>query len=107
MSKDQLFELVWPGTFVVEANLTVLVTELRRAMGSLGLRGAALFSNVNGVALADARFEPLYRAADELGAVLFIHPTAPVGVAAMTEYWLMPLVGFPTDTRLAAAHLDE
>jgi aminocarboxymuconate-semialdehyde decarboxylase len=23
----------------------------------------------------------------------------------MTEYWLMPLVGFPTDTTLAAAHL--
>ena len=33
LSKNQLFELVWPGTFVVEANLTVLVTELRRALG--------------------------------------------------------------------------
>jgi len=79
--------------------------ELRRAIETLGLRGAMLFSNVNGVALADARFDPLYRTADELGAVLHIHPTAPVGVAAMTEYWLMPLVGFPTDTTLAAAHL--
>jgi aminocarboxymuconate-semialdehyde decarboxylase len=79
--------------------------ELRRAMTTLGLRGAMLFSNVNGVPLADARFEPLYRAADELGAVLYLHPTAPRGVAAMTDYWLMPLVGFPTDTTLAAAHL--
>jgi DNA-binding winged helix-turn-helix (wHTH) protein len=33
VSKNELFELVWPGTFVVEANLTVLVTELRRALG--------------------------------------------------------------------------
>jgi DNA-binding winged helix-turn-helix (wHTH) protein len=33
VSKHQLFELIWPGTFVVEANLTVLVTELRRALG--------------------------------------------------------------------------
>jgi DNA-binding winged helix-turn-helix (wHTH) protein len=33
VGKTQLFELVWPGTFVVEANLTVLVTELRRALG--------------------------------------------------------------------------
>jgi DNA-binding winged helix-turn-helix (wHTH) protein len=33
VSKNQLIELVWPGTFVVEANLTVLVTELRRALG--------------------------------------------------------------------------
>jgi aminocarboxymuconate-semialdehyde decarboxylase len=81
------------------------VTELRRAVRDLGLRGAMLFSNVNGVALADERFRPLYEAADELEAVLFIHPTNPVGVEAMTEYWLMPLVGFPMDTTLAAAKL--
>ncbi len=79
--------------------------ELERAVAELGLRGAMLFSNVNGVALADARFDPLYQAADRLGAVLYIHPTNPVGVEAMTEYWLMPLVGFLLDTTLAAAHL--
>jgi DNA-binding winged helix-turn-helix (wHTH) protein len=33
VTKTELFELAWPGTFVVEANLTVLVTELRRALG--------------------------------------------------------------------------
>ena len=33
VTKTELFELVWPGTFVVEANLTVAVTELRRALG--------------------------------------------------------------------------
>jgi len=60
---------------------------------------------VNGVALADQRFWPLYEAADAYGAVLHIHPTSPVGVEAMTEYWLMPLVGFLMDTTLAAAHL--
>src|SRR5688500_18578345 len=81
------------------------VVELRRAIRDLGLRGAMLFSNVNGVALSDQRFWPLYEAADALGAVLHIHPTHPVGVEAMTEYWLMPLVGFPMDTTLAAASL--
>ncbi len=81
------------------------VIELRRAIEQLGLRGAMLFSNINGVALSDQRFWPLYEAADSLGAVLHIHPTAPVGVEAMTEYWLMPLVGFPMDTTLAAASL--
>jgi aminocarboxymuconate-semialdehyde decarboxylase len=64
-----------------------------------------LFSNVNGVALADERFRPLYEEADRLGAVLYIHPTAPVGVEAMTDYWLMPLVGFLFDTTLAASKL--
>ena len=79
--------------------------ELERVLGPLGLPGAMLFSNVNGVALADERFWPLYERADERGAVLYIHPAHPVGVEAMTEYWLMPLVGFLFDTTLAAAHL--
>jgi aminocarboxymuconate-semialdehyde decarboxylase len=81
------------------------VVELRRAVEELRLPGAMLFSNVNGVALSDERFWPLYDAADGFGAVLHIHPTSPVGVEAMTEYWLMPLVGFPFDTTLAAAKL--
>ena len=81
------------------------VAELRRAVAELGFPGAMLFSNVNGVALADARFEPLYAEANRLGAVLHIHPTSPVGVEAMTEYWLMPLCGFLFDTTLAAAKL--
>jgi aminocarboxymuconate-semialdehyde decarboxylase len=81
------------------------VAELTRAMRDLRLPGAMLFSNVNGVPLADARYRPLYERANELHAVLHIHPTSPLGVEAMTEYWLMPLVGFLFDTTLAAAHL--
>jgi aminocarboxymuconate-semialdehyde decarboxylase len=79
--------------------------ELRRAVEELRLPGAMLFSNVNGVALADQRYWPLYEYADARGIVLHIHPTSPVGVEAMTEFWLMPLVGFLMDTTLAAAHL--
>lgn len=80
-------------------------TELRRAMAELGFAGAMLFSNVNGVPLADPRFEPLYAEANRLGAVLHIHPTNPASVTGMTEYWLTALVGFLFDTSLAAAHL--
>ena len=79
--------------------------ELERACTQLGMRGALLFSNVNGTALADPRYGPLFEAANSLDAVLHIHPTAPVGVEAMTEFWLMPLVGFLMDTTLAAAKL--
>jgi len=81
------------------------VVELRRAMTELGFPGAMLFSNVNGIALADPQFDALYQEADRLGAVMHIHPTAPVGVEAMTDYWLMPLVGFLFDTTLAAAKI--
>jgi aminocarboxymuconate-semialdehyde decarboxylase len=81
------------------------VVEFERATRQLGLPGAMLFSNINGVALADQRFWPLYEAANDQAAVLYIHPTNPVNVEAMTEYWLMPLVGFLFDTTLAAANL--
>jgi aminocarboxymuconate-semialdehyde decarboxylase len=67
--------------------------------------GAMLFSNINGVALSDARFWPIYERANELGAVLYIHPAHPVNVDMMREYWLMPLCGFLFDTTLAAASL--
>jgi len=79
--------------------------ELRRAVTDLGLPGAMLFGNVNGTPLADARFEPLWAEADRLHAVMHIHPTNPLGVEAMRDYWLMPLVGFLFDTTLAASHL--
>ncbi|HEX9692719.1 MAG TPA: amidohydrolase family protein [Gemmatimonadales bacterium] len=81
------------------------VSELERAIEELGLPGAMPFSNANGLALSDAAFDPLYRRADALGAVLYIHPTFPVGVEALEHYWLMPLVGFTFDTTLAAASL--
>jgi aminocarboxymuconate-semialdehyde decarboxylase len=81
------------------------VKEFDRACRQLRLPGAMLFSNVNGVALADERFWPLYEVANDLGAVLMIHPAHPVGVEAMLDYWLMPLVGFTFDTTLAAAKL--
>jgi aminocarboxymuconate-semialdehyde decarboxylase len=79
--------------------------EFRRATGELGMRGAMLFSNINGVALSDERFWPIYEAANDIGAVLYIHPESPVNFDMMQEFWLMPLVGFLFDTTLAAASL--
>jgi aminocarboxymuconate-semialdehyde decarboxylase len=79
--------------------------ELDRALHQLGFPGAMLFSNVNGVALADEAYWPMFERANDADAVLYIHPIHPVGVEAMTDYWLMPLVGFLMDTTLAAAKL--
>lgn len=79
--------------------------ELERAFHVLRFRGVMVFSNINGVALSDPRFWPLYERADQREAVIYIHPSFPVGVEAMTDFWLTPLVGFAFDTTLAAAKL--
>src|SRR5579863_10624725 len=60
------------GKFVALATLPLndpaaSVKEFERACDQLGFRGAMLFSNINGVALADERFWPLYEAANERG----------------------------------------
>ena len=112
MVNDCFAEIVcrYPGRFGALATLPMnapeaAVAELDRAVGRLGFKGAMLFSNINGVALSDRRFWPLYERASELEAVFYIHPEFPVGVEAMTDYWLMPLIGFTFDTTLAAAKL--
>lgn len=81
------------------------VDELDRAVNQLGLKGVMVYSNVNSVGLNDARYEDLWVKANELNTVIYIHPTYPVGVEAMEDYMLMPLVGFLFDTTLAAAKL--
>jgi len=85
-----------------DPNVSVAEFERVRAMG---FKGCLLMGNVNGTPLADPRFWPLWERASDAGAVMYIHPTFPLGVEAMREYWLLPLVGFLFDTTLAAAHL--
>lgn len=99
-----------PGRFASLATLPLndpkgSVAELDRAIGDLDFPGVMVFGNVNGVALSDTRYWPLWERANAHRAVCYIHPTHPLGVEAMNEYWLMPLVGFPFDTTLAAASL--
>jgi len=98
------------GRFIPLATLPLCdpaasVAEFRRAVDTLKMPGAMLFSNVNGIGLDDERFWPIYDVANDRHAVLMIHPTYPVGVEAMREYWLMPLNGFLFDTTLAASKL--
>jgi aminocarboxymuconate-semialdehyde decarboxylase len=86
-------------------NPSAAVQEAERAIDQLGFRGFMPFGNANGVPLADERYWPLFELVNENEAVMYIHPTYPLGVEAMTEYMLMPMVGFLFDTTLAATHL--
>ena len=100
----------YPGRFLALGTLPLSdpaasARELERICRELRFRGAMVFSNINGVALSDERFYPVWEVANDLAAIIHIHPTSPLGVEAMRDFWLMPLVGFPLDTTLAAASL--
>ncbi len=99
-----------PSRFAALAHLPMnapeaAAREVERALGPLGLPGVMLFSNAGGVPLYDQRFRPVFERLNEAGAVVYIHPTYPVGVEVMERFMLMPMVGFLMDTTLAAAGL--
>lgn len=81
-------------------------SELRSLMADGVLRGVELAASVDGTYLGDERFEPFWAAAEETGAIVFIHPTtrgfpAPV----FGEHYLWNAVGNPLETTVTAAHL--
>lgn len=73
------------------------VRELERSVRELGLAGAQIGSNVNGLNLDDARLAPVFAAAEDLGAALFVHPWDMMGQEQMPRYWLPWLVGMPAE----------
>ena len=69
----------WPTRFAGLATLPVqdvkgAIEELERAVTVLGLKGAELDTIVNGQNWDEPRFLPLFKAAEQMGAVLFFHP---------------------------------
>lgn len=79
--------------------------ELRRSMRTLGLKGAQIGSNVNGRNLDDPSFEPLWAAANELKALIMVHPTQVGAADRLKSYYLANLIGNPLDSTIAVASL--
>jgi len=77
------------------------VSELERCMGDLGLAGVEIGTNVEQVNLSDPRFLPIFEAASDLGAAVFVHPWGMMGEDVMADYWLPWLVGMPAETSRA------
>ena len=81
-------------------------TELRELMARGVLAGVELAASVNGSYLGDDAFAPFWAAAEDTGAVVFIHPTTR-GFAApvFQQHYLWNAVGNPLETTVTAAHL--
>ncbi len=50
------------------------IDELERSVTKLGLKGATLDTHVNGEQWDEPKFLPLFKAAEQMGALLFFHP---------------------------------
>jgi aminocarboxymuconate-semialdehyde decarboxylase len=84
--------------------------ELARCVRDLGLRGAQIgthvdanqhFGRLDTLNLDNAALQPVWSAAEQLDAAIFVHPWDMVGKERMPKYWLPWLVGMPAETSLA------
>jgi aminocarboxymuconate-semialdehyde decarboxylase len=75
--------------------------ELERLMGKLKLKGAQILTNVAGRELSDPAFAPFWKKAEELGAVVLLHPTGFTEARRLTRYYFNNIIGNPLDTTLA------
>lgn len=82
------------------------VTELERVVKEHGFRSIELGCRVQGQLLAEPRFRPVLKRAQELGVFIFTHPYVAGALPPdLGCYYLGNLAGLPFDTALMAAHL--
>jgi aminocarboxymuconate-semialdehyde decarboxylase len=80
------------------------VKELERCR-EIGLVGVQIGSNVNQLNLGEPQFFDFFKACEQLGMAVFVHPWDMMGEKEMQKYWLPWLVGMPAETSRAICSL--
>jgi aminocarboxymuconate-semialdehyde decarboxylase len=88
----------------------IAAEQLEHAVKDLDLHGAAIGGSVEGEELSDRKFDPFWAKAEELQALVFIHPQVSpqsTGIAKRVRGSgvLGNVIGNPLETSLALAHL--
>jgi aminocarboxymuconate-semialdehyde decarboxylase len=84
--------------------VALAAAELERCVRDLGLRGVIVSSHINGTELGDPRLRPFWVKAEQLGAVIFIHPAGSTE-QRMLRNRLMITVGQPLEEVYALSSL--
>ena len=79
--------------------------QLHLAMRDQGLRGVEISSHLNGINISDRRFDPFWSMADDLGAVVFLHPWGTNVGDRLSKHYLGNTVGQPMETAIALSNL--
>jgi aminocarboxymuconate-semialdehyde decarboxylase len=79
--------------------------ELERLVNSLGLRGVEISSNVNGEDLSAERFRKFFARVEELGVVLFMHPSGFSDGRRFADHYFSNVIGIPLESTIAVHHL--
>ncbi len=79
--------------------------ELERAIRHLGLRGVQVLTNVAGRELSDPLFAPFWAKAEELGALVVIHPNGFTDGQRLSRFYFNNVIGNPLETAIALHYL--
>lgn len=82
-----------------------MVAALENAVVTHGLLGVEISSAAGDVELSDARLEPFWARAEELGAVIFLHPFGCTLDERLDRFYLSNTVGQPVENAVALSHL--
>ncbi|RBP47190.1 amidohydrolase family protein [Arenicella xantha] len=96
--------LVGMGTVPLQ-NVEMAIAEMKRCVKDCGMRGIEIGTNVNGAELADPKFLPFFKAAQELDVLLFMHPLGFTQGERLTEHYLNNIIGNPLESTIALSHL--
>jgi aminocarboxymuconate-semialdehyde decarboxylase len=81
------------------------IIEAKRAITVLKINGLALGTNINGKPLDSPEFAPFFKAVNEMGLAVSLHPMTPVAIEVLREYALVPVIGFGLDTTITATRM--
>ena len=79
--------------------------ELERCVLKLGFKGVEILTNVAGKELSDPAFAPFWRKADELGALVMIHPNGFTEASRLKRFYFNNVIGNPFETTIALHYL--
>lgn len=81
------------------------VQDLDYCVNELGMRGVEVLTNVDGEELANPKFEPFWKRAEELGCLVMIHPNGFTHGDRFHDYYFSNVIGNPLETSIALHHL--
>jgi aminocarboxymuconate-semialdehyde decarboxylase len=79
--------------------------QLQTLMRQRGFKGVEISTRANNVDIADRRFDPFWAKADELGAVVFIHPWGSTLGPRLASHYLVNTIGQPFETTVCLSKL--
>jgi aminocarboxymuconate-semialdehyde decarboxylase len=79
--------------------------ELERCMKELGFKGAQILTNVAGKELSEPAYAPFWKKAEELGAVVLVHPNGFTEARRLSRFYFNNVIGNPFETTLALHYL--